>query len=126
MQSLLGTEDFQFLAKQPGFDFSLYRKLRRERMLIFRQYLGRLITDFNRLHTAARMVISQSEEDQSEMVGRLFRLKVRFTLSALRAECSYYCCWLGLSTLATRTLIARLEEMSSELACLATPSTFAA
>ncbi len=113
MHRLLAQEDFQFLARQPGFDFSLYRKLRRERMLIFRQYLGRLINDFNRLHLYLRMVIAHSEQDQSELVSVLISLRFRFTLSVLRAELSYYLCLLGLGTLATQAVVANLEELSS-------------
>jgi len=40
MEGLLADEDFRFLSRQPGFDLSLYRKLRRERLRIFRQYLN--------------------------------------------------------------------------------------
>src|SRR5947209_2169473 len=49
MQSLLAEDDFRFLSRQPGFDLSLYRKLRRERLHIFKQYLGCVISDFNKL-----------------------------------------------------------------------------
>ncbi len=119
MQCLLAEEDFAFLARQPGFDFSLYRKLRRERMLIFRQYLGRLISDFNHLYTASCFLISHSQGDHSDTLLRLFRLKIRFSLSVLRAEMSFYSCWLGLSSLVAHAAVARLEEMSNEFSSLA-------
>ena len=118
MRCLLAEEDFSFLVRQPGFDFSLYRKLRRERMLIFRQYMGRLITDFNRLHSATRFLISHSQEDHSELLIRLLKLRFRFSLSVMRAEFSFYSCWCGLSSLAAHAAIARLEEMSSEFSDL--------
>ena len=123
MQRLLSDEDFQFLARQPGFDLSLYRKLRRERLLIFRQYLKRLISDFNRLHTAARVLIARNQEDRSDLMMRLLKLKVRFSLAVLQSELSYFCCRIGIGTLAVRSMIARLEEMSAELNSLATPET---
>ena len=114
MQCLLAEEDFSFLARQPGFDLSLYRKLRRERMLIFRQYLRHLIYDFNRLDAFTRLLISHSHEDHSDVLFRLVKLRLLFTFSVLRAEVSFYCCWFGLSSLAARVVIARLEQMSSE------------
>ena len=123
MQRLLSDEDFQFLARQPGFDLSLYRKLRRERLLIFRQYLKRLISDFNRLHTAARVLIARNQEDRSDLMMRLLKLKIRFSLAVLQAELSYFCCRIGIGTLAVRGMIARLEEMSAELNSLAMPET---
>ena len=86
MQHLLSEEDFAFLVAQPGFDFSLYRKLRRERLKIFRQYLNRLVADFNRLHAIARFLLSQSAEDRSDELKRLIWLKVRFTGTILRVE----------------------------------------
>jgi hypothetical protein len=119
MQGLLSDEDFRFLARQPGFDFSLYRKLRRERLLIFRQYLSRLILDFNRLHTTARFLIARGQEDRSDLIMRLFRLKIRFTFAVMASEMSYLCCRIGIGKLEVRSLIARLEEMSLELNGLA-------
>ena len=115
MQRLLSDEDFHFLVRQPGFDLALYRKLRRERLLIFRQYLKRLISDFNRLHTAARILIARGQEDQSDLMMRLFKLKMHFSLAVVQSELSYLCCRVGIGTLAVRSLIARLEEMSVEL-----------
>ncbi len=57
MAGLLNDEDFKFLSQQPGFDLSLYKKLRRERLRIFKQYLNRSIADFNRLHRAVRSIL---------------------------------------------------------------------
>jgi hypothetical protein len=71
MEILLAEEDFEFLVRQPGFEASLCKKLRRERIWIFRQYLNRLIGDFNRLHVYARYLITQSHIDQSNLLGRL-------------------------------------------------------
>jgi hypothetical protein len=121
MQGLLSDEDFRFLAGQPGFDLSLYRKLRRERMHIFRQYLRRLILDFNRLHLAARMFIASSQTDRSDLIWGLFLLKLKFSVAVLQAEISYGLCVIGFRTLLARTMIIRLEEMSAQLTQLAAP-----
>lgn len=121
MRRLLSDEDFQFLARQPGFDLSLYRKLRRERLLIFRQYLRRLIRDFNRLYTVTRTLISQQEEDHSDLAVKLMKLRVRFMFSVLSAECSYVLCWMGVKTIVATAMLARLEEMSAEFVRVAQP-----
>jgi hypothetical protein len=118
MQGLLCDEDFVFLSRQPGFDISLYRKLRRERLYIFRQYLIRLIIDFNRLHAFARLILSRSGQDRSDTVARLMRLKLDFSVAVFQAECSYMLCRLGFRFLAARRLISALENMSLELAAL--------
>ena len=118
-RNLLAEEDFNFLWRQPGFDLSLYRKLKRDRLRIFRQYLNRLILDFNRLHVAARAILANSSEDCSDLVMKLIWLKLRFSLSVLRVEFSYACCWIGLRYVTPTALIGRLEEMSAQLNSIA-------
>jgi hypothetical protein len=115
MEELLSDEDFKFLARQPGFDLSLYRKLRRDRLHIFKQYLNRAIADFNRLHTAIRMLVAYSQEDCSEVVARLVRLRIGFFCAVIKAEFSYRLCLVGFRSLAVRSLIGRLEEMNLQL-----------
>ena len=115
MRALLAHDDFRFLASQPGFDLSLYRKLRRDRMVIFRQYLRCMIGDFNRLHSLARLLIAHSQSDQSALVSRLFFLRLRFSASVLQAEISYLFCYLGFHTLAVQQTIDALEDMNREL-----------
>ena len=114
MEDLLADEDFRFLSCQPGFDLSLYRKLRRERLYIFRQYLSRLILDFNRLHTAARLLVARGREDRSELLTQLLWLKLRFSVAVVRAQFSYLICCLGFRSLAVRAVILRLEEMNTQ------------
>lgn len=126
MQGLLSDEDFTFLSRQPGFDESLYRKLRRERLHIFRQYLVRLIMDFNRLHAIARMILARGNQDRSDCVAKLMRLKFQFSLAVVQAECSYMLCCIGFRFLAARRLIAVLENMSLELATLSQANAAAA
>ena len=121
MGGLLGAEDFAFLSRQPGFDLSLYRKLRRERLHIFRQYLVRLIRDFNRLHYAARLLIAHRAQDRSDLLSKLLWLKLRFSVAVMRAELSYVFCCLGLRSLAVRALILNLEEMHAQLKAISAP-----
>jgi hypothetical protein len=115
MQRLLADEDFRFLSRQPGFDFSLYRKLRRERLHIFQQYLTRMIRDFNRLHLAARVLVAHAHDDSSRLLGQLVWLKVRFSAAVLQAEISYVFCRVGIGSLAAQAAVLRLEEMSAQL-----------
>lgn len=118
MQRLFHEEDFAFLSRQPGFDLRLYKKFRRERLRIFRQYMNRLIGDYNRLHVAARMLLAASSEDHSEMMGHLIRLKVNFTVTVFRAEANYLLCCAGYRTLVVRALIMRLEELNAQVAAI--------
>ncbi len=119
MEILLAEEDFAFLVRQPGFEASLHRKLRRERIWIFRQYLNRLIADFNRLHAYARYLITQSQEDQSGLLGRLVWLRLRFSFTVLRVEASLLFAYVGCKPRVVSQAIARLDEMNGYLHALA-------
>lgn len=114
MQNLLGAEDFQFLSRQPGFDLSLYKKLRRERLVIFRQYLNRAIADFNRLHMAARLILPYAPGDHSDVVIQLVQIRIRFSLAVLQAQVNYVLCCAGYRALKVQTVINQLEAMNSQ------------
>jgi hypothetical protein len=118
MHALLCDEDFAFLSQQPGFDLPLYRKLRKERLRIFRQYMNRLITDYNRLHAGARILLASTSYDQSDMMTRLIWLKLKFSKAVLHAEMNYLLCCVGFQTLTVRALIKRLEELSAQVALI--------
>ncbi len=119
MEILLAEEDFDFLVRQPGFEASLRKKLRRERIWIFRQYLNRLIGDFNRLHVYARYLITQSHVDQSNLLGRLVWLRIRFSFTVLRVEASLLLAYVGGKPRVVSQAIARLDEMNGYLHALA-------
>ncbi len=124
MERLLNGDDFGFLKRQAGYDSALIRRFRRERLRIFRQYLNRIIVDFNQLHLAARILIANSAEDHSALLNHLVWLKLRFGAAVVQAECSYLLCRLGSSTVSVRALIARLEEMSAQLNSLSMPNAY--
>lgn len=121
MSSLLSNDDFAFLSRQPGFDLSLYRKLRRERLAIFRQYLDRLIIDFNRLHVTARALVASSPQDSSEIATKLIAVQFQFCKAVLRTELSYRLCRLGLCTVNVQLLLEPLQALSEQLTELAVP-----
>jgi len=115
MEELLNDEDFKFLSRQPGFDLSLYKKLRRDRLHIFKQYLNRAIRDFNRLHTAVRTLLPYVPQDCSDVATRLIWLRIRFSYAVLKAQFSYHLCLIGFHSLAVRSLIGQLDEMNQQL-----------
>ncbi len=118
MELLLAEEDFSFLLRQPGFESSIGKKLRQDRVRIFRQYLHRLISDFNRLHLYARYLLSRSEEDQSAILTRLVWLRLRFSFTVLRLELSLCVAYFGFQPRLVSRAIAQLDEMSTCLSAL--------
>lgn len=126
MANLLANDDFSFLVRQPGFELKLYRKLRRERLAIFRQYLDRLVLDFRRLHTTARMLAAQNSEDSTMLAQQLFKLQYRFNLALIRTEFEYSLCRFGLAAVHVQRLIQPLRSLSESLPGYASPSYSAA
>lgn len=122
MEVLLAEDDFNFLLTQPGFDVSISKKLRRDRVRIFRQYLNRLIADFNRLHLYTRHVISQNREsDQSAELAKLIWLRLRFSLTVVRLELSLTLSYFGFQPRLVGRVIAQLTEMN-DCFCALQPS----
>lgn len=115
MANLLANDDFVFLSRQPGFDLSLYRKLRRERLAIFRQYLDRLVLDFKRLHLTARLLAAESQQESSDTVAKLFRLQWQFNLALMQTEFEYTLCRFGLAAVHVQRLITPLNALSEGL-----------
>lgn len=120
MERLLSSEDFDFLASQPGFEPQIAKKLRNERKVIFRSYFNSLIQDFNRLHITARAVIAHSKTDQSHAAAQLMRLRFAFSLAVLRTEVSFALYRMGVGSMNSRAVVAYLEEMSAQVHSLAT------
>ena len=117
MEYLLADEDFDFLVRQPGFEASLSKKLRKDRLRIFRQYLNRLISDFNRLHVYARYLIAKSKDgqDYSALLGRLIWLRFRFSFTVLRVEASLALSYFGFQPRVVHVAISQLSEMNGYL-----------
>lgn len=118
MLGLLAHEDFAFLVRQPGFDITIYKKLRRERLEIFDQYFSRLVLDFKKLHTTARYMVARAPEDHSDVVLKLVRLRYAFAISVFQVHFRYLLCRVGIGTLESRVLLTRLQQMSDQLSAL--------
>jgi hypothetical protein len=122
MLNLLADEDFAFLSSQPGFDPSIYKKLRRERLAIFDQYLSRLILDFKRLHTTARYLVAHSDTDQTAATTALLRLQWSFALSVLQVQARFQLVKVGVGTVQAQLLIAKLQQMNDQLRLVTIPN----
>jgi hypothetical protein len=121
MLGLLANEDFAFLSRQPGFDSSIYKKLRRERLSIFEQYLSRLILDFKKLHATARYFVARSEEDRSDIALKLIRLRWAFAVSVIEVHFQLQLCRVGIGTVEARMVVTKLQQMSDQLSALTLP-----
>jgi hypothetical protein len=121
MLRLLSERDFEYLALQNGFTPELARRLRSERCKIFRAYLRNLISDFNRLHSAAREMVAQAAEDRSALASALVSYQVTFLSSVFAVYCRLTLYVLGIGRVDVRKLLNTLEAFRLEIAAAGTP-----
>jgi hypothetical protein len=76
MERLLREDDYRFLASQKGFHPTIARKLRAQRLHIFREYLRWLDRDFGQVARAMQMLMMSSPRDRPDLA--VFLLKQQF------------------------------------------------
>jgi hypothetical protein len=74
--------------------------------------MNRLIADYNRLHTLAYFVISQSKEDQSALFTHLLAMRFRFWLATVQVEFRYGLCYLGARSISLSNILTQVESLS--------------
>jgi hypothetical protein len=80
MMRLLDTSDIEFLRTQPGFTPEMETRLRAQRCQVFRTYLRCLELDFQRVATALKIIMSQSEKDRGDLAAVLLQHQLKFAL----------------------------------------------
>jgi hypothetical protein len=111
MERLLDNRDYTFLAAQAGFEPSIARRLRRERVGVFHSYLGAMIRDFHRLLLAARVISVFASDDQSAFIATLWRVRWSFYASVAAVEIHVALHWMGVGTVDVRGLVASMQRM---------------
>jgi hypothetical protein len=115
MERVLGEADFEFLSRQPGVDKKTLRAFRAERRGIFRAYVRDIAADFNRLHTAARILLLTSREDRPDLAVTLFKLRATFTYAMLAIQWRLALHALGVRSLDVHALVEAVDGMRGTL-----------
>ncbi len=116
MERLLRSEDFQFLASQPGCTRQLARRLRTERRKVFRSYLYAMKRDFNRVCLALQVLMANSAVDRPELASVLVKQKTTFQLAILAVEFRLALHACGFDRMVdVRDLVGALDILGSEL-----------
>jgi hypothetical protein len=117
MLRLLGDEDFEFLASQPGYRPEIGKKLRRNRRHILRLYLRELAADFHRIHALARKIVAESPAENSNLVSVLMRQQIAFWRAMAILE--FRLLTPGLGQVDVRGLVEAIESMRLDVRRLA-------
>lgn len=127
MQRLLSDVDKQFLQSRVGGDFRVARRLRRQRIAIFAQYLSEMRRDFSRLSLAMRELVTCAPDDQSELISSLIGMEWRFRRNLAEVYLRLGLYTLGLTKLDVSPLVRGLESFESGIRQLVQiPATIAA
>ena len=121
MERLLDASDFRFLEAQAVYRPEVGKRLLSERRGIFREYLGMLIGDFNRLHFLARSILVHSSEERPGLARELFRQQVRFYFAVCLLRCKVAFYPLGWTAVDVPKLLHALENMRGQIALGALP-----
>jgi hypothetical protein len=116
MLRLLAEDDFKFLEAQEGYEPSIGKRLRTERLKIFRGYLRNLIRDYHRLHLAARLILVYAPEDRSDLAAQLVRCRVEFAINLAKLEFDLFLYSLGIGAVDVRALLGSLDSLQSRIA----------
>jgi len=115
MLRLLDEGDFQFLRAQKNYTPALERRLRAQRVEVFRGYLGTLESDFKRVCLGLKIMLVQSERDRSDLASALMHRQLTFACSMLHIQARLILFSWGLATVDATDLIHMFDGMRLEL-----------
>lgn len=113
MLRLLAEDDFRFLEQQEGYEPAIGKRLRAERLKIFRGYLRNLVRDYHRLHIGARLILVYAPEDRSDLASQLVRHRLEFAWNLMRVELNLAMYSLGIGSVDVKALIGTLDSIQS-------------
>lgn len=118
---LLSQEDFEYLAKQPGFRPELARKLRADRARFFRLYLNQMSREFGRLHHTLRQLTLQAGMDRPEISRALLEQQVLFGAHMAKARVNLAFFQFGVKPVEVHHLVEMLDGMQRQVNQLSQP-----
>lgn len=118
MLRLLDEADFRFLRGQKGYTPAMERKLRRQRVEVFRAYLRTLESDFKRVCLGLKIMLVQSECDRPDLASALMHRQLTFACVMLHVQVRVILFRWGLATVDACELIRMFDGMRLELKTL--------
>jgi hypothetical protein len=115
MMRLLDSSEIEFLRSQGGFTTKKESKLRAQRCQIFRGYLRCLEVDFQRVCTALKLVLVQSEQDRPDLSAILVHHQIMFATGLLVVHFRLFLYRWGICTVDVDSLVQIFDVMRIEL-----------
>jgi hypothetical protein len=118
MLRLLNDTDRQFLCSHSSITPKLVARFRRERCRILRGYLRSLATDFTRVVTALKLVMTQASSDRPDLAALLIRSQVTFAVCMVLAQVQLLLYGFGIGTVSVDASLKVFEGIRLELRTL--------
>ena len=118
MMRLLDPEDLKFLRSQPGYTKQMEARLRTQRCQIFRGYLRCLNLDFQRVATALKIVMTQSDHDRPDLAAVLLHRQLQFALGMQIVHFRLFLFRYGVGHVNVASLLGTFDFMRVELGSL--------
>jgi hypothetical protein len=118
MARLLNFDDIAFLRAQPGFAPEMEYRLRLQRCQLFRGYLRCLNSDFKRVATALKVLLTQSQHDRPDLAAALVQHQIRFAATMLNVRARLFLFQYGVGTVEVDALLRIFDAMRVELGAL--------
>jgi hypothetical protein len=118
MLRLLNDTDVRFLSSHSNVTPKLVAHFRRERCKISRGYLRSLATDFTRVVTALKLVMTQASSDRPDLAALLIRSQVTFAVCMVLAQVQLLLYGFGIGTVSVDASLKVFEGIRLELRAL--------
>jgi hypothetical protein len=115
MMRLLDSGDIEFLRSQEGFTPKMESKMRAQRCQIYRGYLRCLEMDFQRVCTALKLVLVQSEQDRPDLSAVLLHNQILFATGLVAVHVRLILYSWGIGTVDADALVGIFDRMAYEL-----------
>ena len=115
MMRLLDSREIEFLASQPGYSRRLERQLRAQRCQIFRGYMRCLEEDFQRVCTAIKILMAQSQSDRPDLALVLIRQEFLFVSGVMAMQVRLVLYRFGICGVDVSGLVKTFDAMRLEL-----------
>jgi hypothetical protein len=121
MSRLLDPVDYRFLQSQAGFSRRIMRRLRANRIEVFRGYARCLGRDFSRVSSALKLVMVHGSVDRSALAGLLLKQRMEFSLHMMSLEARLVLHSFGMSapTVDVQRLVEALDTLRAQLQAFA-------
>jgi hypothetical protein len=118
MINMLDGRDIALLRSQPGFTPAMAKMARKQRAMMFRNYLKQLEEQFGQVCVAIKVIMLQSQRDRPDLAEALIREQITFACAVLSVRVRLVLYSMGICGMEVSELVKIFDSMRLELRSL--------